>query len=112
MELVQELSNPELGPELDRLAAALVKLRRRAAKHKVVVDPGPLRQGDVLEAIKAVLAEYPDGLRQCEVVKQVEQRLGRSVSPSTVRTNLAYNAAFERIAYGRYRLVGSNDDVA
>lgn len=106
MGLVRVLSNPELGPALDRLETALSKLRRRAATHKVAIDFGPPRQGDVLEAIKVLLAEHPaNGLRQSEVRRQVERRLGRKVPPSTVRTNLAYNPAFERIGYGRYRLI-------
>lgn len=68
VELAQELSNPELGPALDRLETALTKLRRRAAKHNVTIDFGSPRQGDVLEAIKVLLAEHPaNGLRQSEV---------------------------------------------
>lgn len=106
MELAQELSNPELGPALDRLETALTKVRRRAAKHKVTIALGSPRQGDVVEATKVLLAEHPaNGLRQSEVRRQVERRLGRKVSASTVRTNLAYNPAFERIGYGWYRLM-------
>jgi hypothetical protein len=64
-----------------------------------------MAQGRILWTIKQVLAEYPDGLQAFEIRQLVEQRLGRKLPKSTVKDALASNSAFERLGYGRYKLV-------
>lgn len=104
MELVRVLSNTEAGSHFDRLAGVLAPLKAKAARHKVVLGMGPPRQGDVMDAMKAVLIGCTKGLPPIDVLRLVERRLGRSVPPSTVRDNLHSNASFERVVPGRYRL--------
>lgn len=75
-------------------------------------EPRP-RQGEVLRAIKAVLAGHPEGLRTIEIHPLVEAGLDRSLGYSTLKTDLASNAgrgkSFERVRRGVYRLNASDD---
>ena len=64
----------------------------------------PRLQGQVLATVKRVLADYPAGLQAFEVRRFVELELGEKLPKSTVKDALSSNAAFERIAPGRYRL--------
>jgi hypothetical protein len=104
MELTVALSNPSLGPLLARALQTVAGLAGDPAAHEVAVSALPARLGQIIEAMKAVLDEHPEGLRTVEVRQAVEARLGRSVSASTVKSNLVDGSAFERVAYGRYRL--------
>lgn len=104
MELTGALSNPEIGPKLDRIAKVLAGLEPKLATHKIVLRKLPLTQGRILETIKGVLAECPDGLQAFEIRWLVEQELGRTLPRSTVKATLAENPAFERITRGRYRV--------
>lgn len=103
MELAGVLSNPEVGPKLDRLAEVLARLKPSPATHRVVLQDLPPSQGKTLRTIKKVLADYPDGLRAFEVRRLVELTLRRKLPDSTVRDALRSNPAFERIERGKYR---------
>jgi hypothetical protein len=76
----------------------------------VVAEPTGARppQGQLLRTIKLVLADRPAGLRTVEIWRLVEERLGRQVSYSAVKGDLASNAGcggcFERLRRGVYRL--------
>lgn len=103
MELAGALSNPEVGPRLDRLATDLAALKPNLASHTIVLRKLPLRQGWILRTIKQVLAEHPEGLQRWQVGELVEKRLERPVPKSTIG-NALVKPAFERIGPGRYRL--------
>jgi len=108
MELAEGLTNPEAAARLARALAAVAGLKpdRRA----VMVPPGLARprQGQVLRAIKTVLADQPAGLRTVEVWRLVEARLGRPVSYTAIKNDLASNIGpgrcFERLRRGVYRV--------
>jgi hypothetical protein len=68
-----------------------------------VPAPRP-RQGDVLRAIKLVLADQPCGLRTVEVRRRAELLLGRKLPRSTVKGRVADNRGFQRINRGICRL--------
>jgi hypothetical protein len=104
MELVRGLSNPQLGVELGELRTVLAKLAKSAAANPVAVPRRALRQGEILSAINVVLIGEPSGLRTTEVHARVEEQLGRDISYSTVKANLAGGSRFERLARGVYRL--------
>jgi hypothetical protein len=106
MELAGVLSNPEVGPKLDRLAEVLGSIEPKLASHRIVLRKLPLAQGRILRTIKQVLAGYPGGLQTFEIRRMVEQELGQRLPKSTVKDALASNPAFERLGYGRYRLAG------
>lgn len=89
---------------LDRLAEVFVSLEPKLASHKIVPRKLPMAQGQVLRAIRQVLAGHPDGLQAFEVRRLVESELGRKVPSSTVKNDLADNPSFERMGRGRYRL--------
>ena len=109
VELAEGLTNPEAAARLGRAleAVAGLKPKRRA----VMVPPRPARprQGQVLRAIKTVLADQPAGLRTVEVWRLVEARLGRPVSYSAIKNDLATNVGlggcFERPRRGVYRVL-------
>jgi hypothetical protein len=104
VELVRTLSNTEAASNFDRLLAVLAPLKAKAVRHKIDLDSVRPRQGDVLGAIKTILADYPEGLQTFEIRQTVEVELGRKLPKSNVKDALASNPAFERIKYGRYRL--------
>jgi hypothetical protein len=67
------------------------------------------RNGQIRDAIAAVLAEQPRGLRMMDIASAVAARLGEPVPPSTIKSCLSREAlgtsgAFERLGRGRYRL--------
>lgn len=89
---------------LSRLSEAIGDLGPKLASHRVViVKRRPLR-GEVIEAIKLILARHPAGLQTFEARRLVEEHLGRELPRSTVKDALASNPDFERIRRGRYRL--------
>lgn len=102
VELSGLLSNPRVTLELKRIAEGLASEPRSAPAARLSARRAP--QGQVLRAIKGVLAGCADGLQAHEVRTLVEQHLGRQISKSTVNATLFSNPAFELIAYGRYRL--------
>ena len=104
MELMGALSNPETGALLAGISDALETLGSAVVTHRVVPASRRAAHGEILRAIKLVLAEYPQGLRTVEVRRLVEARLGRRLSSSTVKGLLAQYNAFERLQRGRYRL--------
>lgn len=67
-----------------------------------------LRPGEVRDAIFAFFEELGDAEASIrEIVASVEQRLGRTVAQSSVRSYLRLNPElFERVSWGRYRMVG------
>jgi hypothetical protein len=115
MELVEALLNPESSGRLGRALKAAAQLqpgvRAMMAQPPPNVQPP---QGQLLRAIKVVLAGRPDGLRTVEVWRLVEDRLGREVSYSAIKTDLASNAVrdgcFERLRRGVYRLRSRGQD--
>ena len=104
MELSGLLSNPRVALELDRIVEALTysgpSQRSKCRENRPSRPP----QGQVLRAIKLILVPHAEGLQTHEVRRLVEAHLGRQLPKSTVKDALANNPAFERIAYGRYRL--------
>lgn len=104
MELTVALSNPSLGPLLARASAAIQGLSPDLGRHEVVEAELPRRSGEVIAAMVAVLQGESAGLRTVEIRLAAERLMGRSVSASTVKTNLVDSPVFERIGYGRYRL--------
>lgn len=111
MELSGLLSNPALASTLARLAQAVSERIASLTTAPQRVGPDRPPQGQVLRMIKAVLAEYPDGLRVHEIRDLVEKRLGRELSRSTVKGALAEHAVpggpFVRRRRGVYRLTRS-----
>lgn len=105
MELAGVLSNQELGDRLRQIGQSVAGLPPGPAPE--AVEPPPA-QGEVLRAIKAVLAEEPEGLRSVEIWRLVVARLVRPVLYATVKAGLAQNAGddgcFERLRRGVYRL--------
>jgi hypothetical protein len=106
MELAGVLSNPVVGPKLDQLAESFGSLEPKLASHRVTVTKHRRKHGEILDAIKLVLAVHPEGLQTFEARRLVEEHLGRELRPSTVKDALASNPAFERIRRGRYRPSG------
>jgi hypothetical protein len=106
MELAGVLLNPETGARLARLAKALVNLKPEKTATEPLPKPPPA-QGQVLRAIKAVLADYPEGRRTVEIRQLVEAHLGRQVAYATIKAGLASHAgaggSFERLRRGVYR---------
>src|SRR6476646_7483461 len=72
MELTVALSNPSLGPLLARALQTVADLAGDPAVHEVAVADPPARSGQIIEAMKTVLADHPDGLRTVEVRLAVE----------------------------------------
>jgi hypothetical protein len=105
MELAGVLSNSETAARLGRVRQAVAGLPPGHGPQ--VLEPPPA-QGEVLRAIKAVLAGYPAGLRTTEIWELVVARLGRVVSYSTIKADLADNVraegCFERLRRGVYRV--------
>lgn len=83
MELAGVLSNPEFGERLGRITKAVAGLKPKPGAGVPALPEPPPAQGQVLRAIKAVLANRPQGLRTIEVWSLVAARLGRDV-PSNV----------------------------
>ena len=104
MELIGALSNPEFIEALDSVNVALSGLDRRPSRHTVLPAEISQRQGDTLQAMKAILATCPGGLRTVELRARVQAALGRTCPSSTVKGMLAANPAFVRVSRGRYRL--------
>lgn len=68
-----------------------------------------LRPGEVRDAIFAFFKESrAEEATTTEIVDAVQRRLGTEVARSSVRSYLRLNTpeTFERVARGRYRLVG------
>jgi hypothetical protein len=89
---------------LDRLAEVFSSLEPKLASHQVVIAKRRRLHGEIIKAIKLILARHPAGLQTFEARKLVEEHLGRELRPSTVKDALASNPAFERIRRGRYRM--------
>jgi hypothetical protein len=104
MELIGALSNPETGALLAGVGDAVDTLGSAVAKHDVVTAPRRAAKGEIVRAIKLVLADHPLGLRTVEARRLVEAHLGRRLPSSSVKGMLAQNDTFERIQRGRYRL--------
>jgi hypothetical protein len=79
VELAEVLSNPEASARLGRALKAVAGLK--PDPRAMTAPPRPVRppQGQLLRAIKTVLADQPAGLRTVEVWQRVEARLGRPV---------------------------------
>jgi hypothetical protein len=99
---------------LGRALKAVAELRPRKQAMLVELPDASLPQGQLLRAIKVVLAGRPGGLRTVEVWRLVEDRLGCQVSYSAIKTDLASNAVrdgcFERLRRGVYRLRSRGQD--
>jgi hypothetical protein len=102
VELAGLLSNPDL-------ALTLGGLLQRLGPKPAGVDPIETAdgcrppQGQVLRAIKDILAEHPEGLHVSEARRLVEERLGRELSRSTVKGALAEHAGPDGIFRKRRR---------
>jgi hypothetical protein len=64
------------------------------------------RPGEVRDAIVDYLRSHKEGGTVAEILVGVEQSLGRTVPPSSVRSSLNLNNGdlFDRVGHGRYRL--------
>jgi hypothetical protein len=104
VQLIGARSNPETGALLAGIGDALDTLGSAVATHDVTTAPRQAARGEILRAIKMVLADHPHGLRTIEARQLVETRLGRRLPSSTVKGMLAQSDTFERMQRGRYRL--------
>lgn len=95
---------PETGARLQGVGDALKGLGSIIAKHDVEFPERRPFQGQILNAMREILAEAPAGLRTIEVWAAVARLLRRPVSKSTVKGSLAGNPGFIRLRRGRYRL--------
>lgn len=112
MHLVGQLSNPSATLVAVLEAAAVVRPGSRELPESVVVEPASRRLGNgvVQRAVVKVLAAAQRPMRGPEVRAAVERLLGHPVSKDSIAWCLSAGARgekprFERVAYGRYRLL-------
>ena len=110
MGLLGALSNPEIQGRLRQLSEKLDQLASSDAKpHRSGRSDHRLRSCLIPKAIMRVLAEPVQPMRVCDIHAAVEDLLGQSVSPGSVKSCLAERAQgdqplFVRLARGRYCL--------
>jgi hypothetical protein len=111
MALVGSLWNPDVRSQLQRIHKHIA---RHAASGEASARRLPPRfqrrwAGIIRDAIAAVLAEQPEGLRMRDIACVVAKRLGEPVPLSSIKSCLSREAqstsgVFERIGRGRYGL--------
>jgi hypothetical protein len=99
--LVELLLDP---PDRRCLRAVLKAKPGKAMKH--ASPPARHPQGQIIRAVRSVLADQPTGLSIAQIHKLVEASLRREVALHTVSACLAQHAGdcFDRIKRGTYRL--------
>jgi len=112
MQTTGVLSNHQNQASLAHLAKRLAGLRASGAQPRAVTSRRlrPRRPGWVLDAVVRVLADQAEPMRLTHVHVAVEKLLDQTVSKDSVGWCLSTGVRgkeprFERVAYGRYRLL-------
>jgi hypothetical protein len=112
-DLIDQLSNRDIGSGLGHLVVKLTELRDSGVHARELVSVGKPRSahrhGWVLKAVIQVLSDSREPMRARDIHRAVEGLLGESVGWSSVKMALASNVSgssprFIRIARGRYVL--------
>jgi hypothetical protein len=110
--LLGAISDPETTREYERLNQLRKRLLRDGPKAPAQRVPSPPpRTGEISAAVAQVLGPTRSPLRVGEIHRFVEQLLGQPVRRETVKACLVRGASakrpkYDRVSYGRYRLIG------